>query len=412
MKHEATLAPAKHGKLIEGAAVSSSGMNATAMLERAFAFAFRGLVYAQIWEDPVADMAGLDIQPSDHVVTIASGGCNALSYLTAKPAQVTAVDLNATHVALNKMKHAALKHLPDYETFRRFFAEADSKQNVSAYYTYIAPHLDKTSRAYWEGRDWRGRKRIGIFARGAYRYGLLGYFIGFAHLLARLHGENPRDVLKAQGLDAQRAFFSERFVPFFDKPLIKLITDHKASLFGLGIPPAQYDKLAGERSMADVLRERLEKLTCDFDFRDNYFAWQAFSRGYEPSESASLPPYLQRENYELLRSRAGTIEVMQANMTHYLEAQKSGSVDKVLLLDAQDWMTDEQLNDLWRQITRTARPGARVLFRTADEPSLLPGRVSKSLLDQWDYREEESLDLTRQDRSSIYGGTHLYVRRG
>ena len=38
-------------------------------------------------------------------------------------------------------------------------------------------------------------------------------------------------------------------------------------------------------------------------------------------------------------------------------------------------MNDAQLNALWREITRTARPGARVIFRTAAEPSLLPGRV-------------------------------------
>ena len=34
-------------------------------------------------------------------------------------------------------------------------------------------------------------------------------------------------------------------------------------------------------------------------------------------------------------------------------------------------MTDEQLNQLWRAITRTAKPGARVLFRTAAAPTLL-----------------------------------------
>ena len=43
-------------------------------------------------------------------------------------------------------------------------------------------------------------------------------------------------------------------------------------------------------------------------------------------------------------------------------------------------MTDAQLNALWREITRTARPGARVIFRTAAEPSLLPGRLDRDLL--------------------------------
>ena len=85
-----------------------------------------------------------------------------------------------------------------------------------------------------------------------------------------------------------------------------------------------------------------------------------------------------------------------------------GSLDRYILLDAQDWMTDAQLNRLWGEITRTAKPEARVLFRTAAAPTLLPGRVADAILDRWDYAEAESLDFTARDRSAIYGGVHLY----
>jgi S-adenosylmethionine-diacylglycerol 3-amino-3-carboxypropyl transferase len=36
----------------------------------------------------------------------------------------------------------------------------------------------------------------------------------------------------------------------------------------------------------------------------------------------------------------------------------------------------------------------------------------EATLEQWDYRAEESLAFTKQDRSSIYGGFHLYVLKG
>ena len=62
--------------------------------ERLFTLAFRGLVYPQIWEDPVIDMEALSIRQKDNIVTIASGGCNVLSYLAADPARIDAVDLN------------------------------------------------------------------------------------------------------------------------------------------------------------------------------------------------------------------------------------------------------------------------------------------------------------------------------
>ena len=85
--------------------------------ERIFAYWFRRLVYTQIWEDPVVDMAALNVQPSDHIVTIASGGCNALSYLTGGAAQVTAVDLNHAHVCLVKLKIAAVEGLTNHADF-------------------------------------------------------------------------------------------------------------------------------------------------------------------------------------------------------------------------------------------------------------------------------------------------------
>ena len=75
-------------------------------------------------------------------------------------------------------------------------------------------------------------------------------------------------------------------------------------------------------------------------------------------------------------------------------------------------MTDAQLNALWSAITRTARPSARVVFRTAAEPSLLPGRVDERVLGRWTYEAERSRALGAEDRSSIYGGFHLYVFNG
>jgi S-adenosylmethionine-diacylglycerol 3-amino-3-carboxypropyl transferase len=394
---------------IEAAVIREEAPQKQKLLDRAFAFAFRGLVYAQIWEDPVVDMDALQIRAGDRIATIASGGCNVLSYLTADPGEIIAVDLNTAHIALNKLKVAALEHLPDYSHFRRFFANADTPTNLRAYKAHIRDHLDETSRRYWEGRDLKGRRRIGGFSRGLYRRGLLGGFIGLAHALAKLYRVDPKMLLDANSMEEQQKIFDEKFAPIFDRKFVRWITDQPASLFGLGIPPAQFDALAGDKRMADVLKGRLEKLACGFDLSQNYFAWQAFGRGYGKGADAPLPPYLQEDNYKAVRARADRIVVRHANLVEMLARSEQESFDCFVLLDAQDWMNDDQLNHLWSEITRTARPGARVLFRTAAEPSLLPGRVSEGLLELWHYETERSLDLTRRDRSAIYGGVHLYV---
>ena len=294
-------------------------------------------------------------------------------------------------------------------SFHRFFGQAASRENVTAYQTLIRPHLDDPTRRYWEGRDVIGRRRIHGFAHGLYKRGLLGGFIGMAHLLARAHGIDPRALLEARSLEEQRAIFDRDYAPFFDKGFVRWLTGQPASLFGLGIPPAQYEALAGGETMAKVLRERLERLACHFDIRDNYFAWQAFGRGYGASPSAPLPPYLQRRHYKDVVARVDRVEVRHASFTDYLSSRPDASLDRYVLLDAQDWMTDAQLGLLWQEITRTARPGARVLFRTAGAPTILPGRVPDATLGRWDYAEAASRNFTGRDRSSIYGGVHLYL---
>src|ERR1700752_5041635 len=97
--------------------------------DRLFAFWFRRLVYTQIWEDPVADLAALRLPVGSTIVTISSGGCNALSYLMAQPAQVYAVDLNEAHLALVKLKLAGLRAFSDYPDFWQFFGAANSPAN-------------------------------------------------------------------------------------------------------------------------------------------------------------------------------------------------------------------------------------------------------------------------------------------
>src|SRR5690606_29758804 len=93
-----------------------------------------------------------DIDPETRIVTIASGGCNALSYVTAAPVRVTALDLNPTHVALVRLKLAGAANLPDYDRFFRFFGEADKRENLAEYRRFLRPMFDAATRAYWDRR--------------------------------------------------------------------------------------------------------------------------------------------------------------------------------------------------------------------------------------------------------------------
>lgn len=393
---------------IDAAVSQNPRFHVTGMQERLFARLFEGLVYAQIWEDPVADMTALALPAGADMICIASGGCNAMSYLTADPASVTAVDLSPAHIALLRLKMAAAQHL-DQAAFYDLFGRANLPGNPALVLDRLAPHLDAQTRDYWQGRH-LGRKRAGMFARNLYRHGILGRFIGAVHLLAKLTRTDLRPLLSAQSLDAQRQFHAAVIDPLFDKRVVRLLARQRTSLFGLGIPPAQYDKLAadGGGDVIEVLHERTRRLVCDFAVQDNYFLWQAFHRGYADNPDAAVPPYLARQNFPVIAARADRVRPLNQSLTDHLATRAKAALDAYVLLDAQDWMNDAQLTALWTQITRTARPGARVLFRTGGRADILPGRVPADLLARWHYDAPASALAFAQDRSAIYGGVHLY----
>ena len=230
------------------------------------------------------------------------------------------------------------------------------------------------------------------------------------HVMAKFYGRDLKALLECRSVEQQRHFFETQIAPLFQKPLVKWLTNRRVSLSGLGIPPAQYEALAGGGRMSDVLHQRLERLTCGFPLRENYFTWQAFGQSYAPGASGPLPPYLSEDNFAQLRVAASRASVSQISLTDALDAMPAKSVDRFVLLDAQDWMTDIQLNALWRAISRAATPDARVIFRTAGTETILPGRVDAELLRHWHYLDARSLELGDRDRSSIYGGFHIYER--
>jgi S-adenosylmethionine-diacylglycerol 3-amino-3-carboxypropyl transferase len=401
--------------LLKSAAHQRPAGSRRGALERLFTMMFQGFVYNQIWEDPAVDLEALNLGPQHRLITIASGGCNVLNYLTAGPERIIAVDLNPNHVALTRLKLRALQHLPDYDSFFRFFGNANDKTNRNAFDDFVAPQLDAETRDYWEKRiPLRGR-RINMFARNLYRYGLLGRFIGILHALAKLNGKRLNVILSARDVREQRIIFDRTIAPLFDSRLVRFLSRMPVSYYGLGIPPAQYDELVASAADGDpitTLRARIEKLACDFPISENYFAWQAFSRTYDVERRRAVPPYLRQENYDSIRSCADRVDVHHASMTDFLTNQPARSLHRFVLLDAQDWMTPSQMTSLWTQIDRTAADGdARVIFRTAGIHSPLNRKLPDALIAAWNYLGEQSKVLHARDRSSIYGGFHVYARR-
>jgi S-adenosylmethionine-diacylglycerol 3-amino-3-carboxypropyl transferase len=329
--------------------------------------------------------------------------------LTAQPGKVTAVDLNHTHVALVKLKKAAIEANLSYEQFFQFFGIAQSRQNVQLYETRLKPVLSADVRAYWEQKTWF-KRRIDMFASGFYRHGLLGQLIGLIHFAARVQGVRLEDLLSQPDQESQVDWFDRHVAKIFDSWWMKKLCSSPMALYNLGIPPSQHAALCDHepKSMAQVLKARARNLATVTPIRENYFAWQAFARRYDPTGESALPPYLMASAYDTLKTNIDRLHVAQNNYRSALAEMQPNSVDAYVLLDAQDWMSKQELQALWHEISRTARPGARVIFRTAGNDSPVAACLSEALSVFWKRNGPRSESLGKKDRSGIYGAFHLY----
>ncbi len=391
------------------------------MLERMFTLWFRGFIYNQIWEDPRVDAEALQIGPETSLLTISSGGCNILNYLVHRPKRIVAVDLNANHMALTRLKLAAIKHLPDYETFYNFFGHGKHPDNIANYNRYLRDNLDPLTRSFWESSDWPGRKigpkRLNYFKRGLYDHAKLGQFFRVVHGLARKMRRDPARLLTAKTIAEQEQIFDENFGPLFENRLVRWMGRQPVAVYSLGIPPSQHAAMLEEQQgdggrLFDMYKERVRRLACGFPLDDNYFAWQAFGRRYDHENRRALPDYLKPENYETVRSLVDRVETHVASLTDQLRLEQPGSLNAFVLLDSQDWMPPAVIDELWGEIVRVGGPDTRVIFRTAGEKSPVEAALSPETRARFHYDQERSRVLHAQDRSAIYGMFHLYERVG
>jgi S-adenosylmethionine-diacylglycerol 3-amino-3-carboxypropyl transferase len=403
--------------LVLGAVRNEKTTSKQGILQKLFAVWFDAFVYNQIWEDPRVDLQALRLDEKSRVLTISSGGCNALNYLVENPESITAVDLNRHHIYLLNLKIAALKFLPAFEDFFAFFGYGKSEQNVENYQKFIAPNLDDETRGFWESNSFIGkishRKRIDFFRKGGlYEHSRNGYFLRFFHKFSRLLGCKPEELLKAQTPAEQEKLYEKYIAPFFDSFVIKTIGKMPVTMFGLGIPPQQYDELkkdlTGGGSVIDVYKERAKRLAVEYPIYENYFAWQAFARKYDTENRRAVPEYLKKENYAGLKKNAGKLRTGIGSITDEIRRQPVNAFNRFVFLDAQDWMNSAAMTDLWSTIAEKGEKNSRIIFRTAGASSPVETNLPADLRAKFVYEEDFSRELFRQDRASIYGGFHLY----
>jgi S-adenosylmethionine-diacylglycerol 3-amino-3-carboxypropyl transferase len=381
------------------------------MQERAFDWVTGGLLYSSTWEDPEVDLAALDVRPGDRVVTIASAGDNPLAFLLADPSEVWAVDRNPAQVALARLKAATLAWVPAHRGSLALLGGAGGTAALATYDAHVRPRLDASTRAFWEESRGPGR-RVDTFGGNYHLSSVCGRVLRGIQLLARCYGATIDRLLAVPHGPRRRAVWDASYGRLFGGRLATAVASSRLPAFGLGIAPRQFARLRQWRGdLAAIVHERVKHCVLDFPLEENPFAWQALGLRYDLRRGRALALYLRPEHHEAIQSRAPRVRSEVADLTSWLSGQPRASVDRFALLDAQDWMAPAQIAELWQQVERTARHGARVVFRTVVPGSPVDDVVEPAIRRAWERDDALSERLTPLEKTGLYAEVHAYVRR-
>ena len=319
---------------------------------------FDEIRYAQLWEDADVLNAALGDQRGKTLVSICSAGDNALGLLLLDPARVIAIDLSPAQIACLEIRVSAYRLL-DHAEFIELLGSRPSDRRGTLFDHVVAP-LGEDLKRFWAARRdavvRHGLGGVGKFER---------YFRIMRHvLLPFVHTRATVDAVFTPRPRAEREQFLEKRWNNRRWNLLLGVFFSNFMMGRLGRDPAFFAHVEG--SLASHVAGRLHHAAVDLDPTQNpYLHW--ILKG---THGTALPLAWRVENYELIRSRLGRLDIR----TGALEALVASGTraDGFNLSDIFEYMSSDVFRSVYGAILEAANPGARLVYWNMMVPRRVP----------------------------------------
>ena len=346
---------------------------------------FSTIRYAQVWEDADVLLAGLDVQPGDVCVSIASAGDNSLALLTKDPSRVIALDLSPAQLHCLELRVAGYKSLTHTELLELMGSRPSTRR--LELFDRCRPALGSAAREFWD------RQRSAV-ARGI---GSLGrferYFTLFRdRVLPLVHSRRTvLEVLEPRPPAERRRFYDEQWDTWRWRLLFKMFFS-RVVMGRLGRDPEFFRFV--EVDVAASVLDRTKHALSVLDPSDNpYVHWILTG-----THGASLPCALRLEHFETIRDRVDRLEWHCQSVEEFLEQPSAQALDRFNLSDLFEYVSRDHYHRILDAIVRRSHPGARLAYWNMLAPRRRPDHMSHLLRPLDDLASR----LHRADRAFFY----------
>ena len=356
---------------------------------------FSEIRYAQCWEDADILLQGLEIQPGDTCLSIASAGDNALAMLAQGPKQVIALDLNPAQIACLELRVAAYKELQHRELLELIGSRFS--KNRAEYYLRCRPLLSTEVRRFWDSHSKEIEQGIG----GAGKFER--YFQLFRQrVLPLIHTKSRIERLLQGGSAEQREHF---YTTVWDNRrwrwMFKLFFS-RFMMGRLGRDPAFFRYVKG--SVAEHILSHTRYALTVLDPVDNpYLQWILTGR-----HTKALPYALREENYVRIRENLQSLQWHLMSIEQYLRQHHGEPIRCFNLSDIFEYMSEDAYHKLMQTIIDASMPGGRLAYWNMLAPRRCPDMMTHMIKPLTQLADK----LYRQDKAFFYSAYIVEEVRG
>jgi S-adenosylmethionine-diacylglycerol 3-amino-3-carboxypropyl transferase len=347
--------------------------------------------YSQCWEDAEVTTKALTPKENDTILSVTSGGCNALALASSNARMIFSIDSNPEQNFLLELKFAAIKHLNLDDAIRLLGYRSCSKR-MELFQT-IEPTISTEAQLYWE----KNREDIkhGVVHSGKFeRY--LWTFRNF--VLPLVHNKKRVNTLLNPTDEKQQCKFYDTqwntrrwrmlFNLFFSRKVMsgngrsKEMFSHSHS-----VPTAKLFFMRAENGL------KFGRVTNNF-----YLSYVLHGK-----KSKLMPYYLNQDLVISLKTK-NNLNIQNTDILTFLSQMPDQSIDKFNLSDIFEPLSIEKSNAIFAEIARTAKPGARLIFWN----NLVSRNIPSNLQGVFERDIDAENDLRKIDRVFFYDRFYVY----
>ena len=349
---------------------------------------FSTIRYAQVWEDADVLIKGLNIQPNDVCLSIASAGDNALAMLAKNPEKVIAIDLNPAQIFCLEMRVVGYRVL-EYHQLLEFMGSRPS-QNRKRYYEKCKGLLTKEARHFWDNKQDEVEK-YGIGGIGKFER----YFRIFKDCIMTLvhTKETVKELSSPKSLQERAAFFDRDWNTWQWRLLVRFFFSQ--TLMGaMGRDPAFFAYVDG--CFTKHVFQKIKHGMCTMSPEKNPYLHWILHGGH----GQYLPYSLRRENFESIKNNLDKLEWHVLSTEGFAKhcRQRHVKISKHNLSNIFEYMSEDNYCASLSSLINISEPGARMLYWNMMVPRSCPNALRHKLKSHDDIAK----NLHIQDKAFFY----------